>query len=108
MQTNLIYQITRTTTWNESDMSILAVSTVIYPPSLFTVTSSLGMEELDRKVVVTGFGVATEGKKTLVGFVVFESFQKLLEASENSHQIFSHNLKKIFISTKNGHPSRCR
>lgn len=31
MQTNLIYQITRTTAWNESDMSILAVSTVIYP-----------------------------------------------------------------------------
>lgn len=31
MQTNLIYQITQTTTWNESDMSILAFSTVIYP-----------------------------------------------------------------------------
>lgn len=50
-------------------MSILAVSTVIYPPSLFTVTSSLGMEELDRKVVVTGSGVAT-AKKDPVGFVV--------------------------------------
>lgn len=55
-------------------MSILAVSTVIYPPSLFTVTSSLGMEELDRKVVVTENGVA------MIFLKLCQLLQKLLKA----------------------------